>query len=84
MKKIQAYFNNICSIIKEVAKSIPLDKILIETDDPYLPPTPFRGQKNHPKYITYVAKELANLKELSYEEISNITYNNSLKVFNLW
>ena len=69
--------------LKEVAKSIPLDRILVETDDPYLPPTPFRGQKNHPKYVTYVLKELANLKEISYEEISDITYKNALKVFDL-
>ena len=69
--------------LKEVAKNIPLDKILVETDDPYLPPVPFRGKQNHPKYVTYVVKELANLRNLSYEETSEITYKNALKVFDL-
>lgn len=69
--------------LRNVASNISLDKILIETDDPYLTPTPFRGKKNKPSYVTYVANELAKLKGLSYEEISNITYNNAMKVFNL-
>lgn len=69
--------------LRNVASNISLDKILIETDDPYLTPTPFRGKKNKPSYVTYVASELAKLKGLSYEEISDITYNNAMKVFNL-
>ena len=69
--------------LKEVAKNIPIDKILVETDDPYLPPVPFRGKQNHPKYVTYVVTELANLRNLSYEETCEITYNNALKVFGL-
>lgn len=69
--------------LKEVAKNIPIDKILVETDDPYLPPVPFRGKQNHPKYVTYVVTELANLRNLSYEETCEITYNNALKVFDL-
>jgi TatD DNase family protein len=69
--------------LKEVAKNIPIDKILVETDDPYLPPVPFRGKQNHPKYVTYVVNELANLRNLSYEETCEITYDNALKVFDL-
>lgn len=69
--------------LRNVASNISLDKILIETDDPYLTPTPFRGKKNKPSYVTYVASELAKLKGLSYEEISDITYKNAMKVFNL-
>ena len=69
--------------LRKVASSIPLDKILIETDDPYLTPTPHRGKTNHPSYVIYVAEELAKLKEKTYEEICDITYNNSLKVLNL-
>ena len=69
--------------LRKVASSIPLDKILIETDDPYLTPTPHRGKINHPSYVIYVAEELAKLKEKTYEEICDITYNNSLKVLNL-
>lgn len=69
--------------LRNVASNISLDKILIETDDPYLTPTPFRGKKNKPSYVTYVVSELAKLKGLSYEEISDITYKNAMKVFNL-
>ncbi len=69
--------------LRSVASAIPLDKILIETDDPYLTPTPFRGKINHPSYVIYVAQELAKIKNMSYDEICDITYNNSLKVFNL-
>ena len=69
--------------LRSVASAIPLDKILIETDDPYLTPTPFRGKINHPSYVVYVAQELAKIKNMSYDEICDITYNNSLKVFNL-
>ena len=69
--------------LRSVAKEIPLDRILIETDDPYLTPVPHRGKRNHPSYVIYVAKELANIKGVSYEEICDITYKNSIKVFNL-
>lgn len=69
--------------LRNVASNIPLDKILIETDDPYLTPTPFRGKKNKPSYVTYVASELAKLKGVSYEEICDITYKNAVKVFDL-
>lgn len=69
--------------LRSVVSSISLDKILIETDDPYLTPIPFRGKRNHPSYVTYVAKELANIKNLSYEEICKITYNNAMRLFNL-
>lgn len=69
--------------LRNVAQSIPLDRILVETDDPYLTPTPHRGKINHPSYVIYVAKELANIKNMSYEEIKEITYKNSLKVFDL-
>ena len=69
--------------LRNVAQNIPLDRILVETDDPYLTPTPHRGKINHPSYVIYVAKELANIKNMSYEEIQEITYKNSLKVFDL-
>ena len=69
--------------LRSVAESISLDRILIETDDPYLTPVPHRGKRNHPSYVIYVAKELANIKGVTYEEICNITYKNSMKVFDL-
>lgn len=69
--------------LREVATAIPLDRILVETDDPYLTPVPFRGKRNQPSYVVYVAKELAKIRNLTYEEICEITYNNSMKVFDL-
>jgi len=69
--------------LKEVASYAPLDKILIETDCPYLTPVPFRGKTNYPQYVKYVAKEIALLKEISEEEVSNQTYLNALRVFKI-
>ena len=55
---------------KEVAKEIPLDRLLIETDCPYLTPHPFRGKRNEPSYVKYVAEAIAELKGLSFEEVA--------------
>lgn len=68
---------------KQVAKEIDINKLLVETDDPYLCPHPFRGQLNEPKNVIYVVKEIANLKEISEEEIADKTYKNALEVFNI-
>lgn len=70
--------------IKEVVKECPLDRLLVETDDPYLTPFPFRGKENHPSYVYYVIKQIAMLKEMDEKEIQDITYNNALRVFHLW
>ena len=70
--------------IKEVVKECPLDRLLVETDDPYLTPSPFRGKENHPSYVYYVIKQIAMLKEMDEKEIQDITYNNALRVFHLW
>lgn len=69
--------------IKEVVEKIPLDKLLVETDDPYLSPVPFRGQENHPSYVKYVIEEIAKIKQLSFEEVANATYENAKKVFHV-
>ena len=69
--------------VKEVAASVPLDRLLIETDCPYLTPHPFRGKRNEPGYVKLVAEELAALKGLSYEELANITMENAKKVFGI-
>lgn len=69
--------------LKETASILPLDKILIETDDPYLAPMPYRGQRNKPGYVKFVAQELAKLRNLSYEEIAKITTLNAKKLFKL-
>lgn len=68
---------------KEVAKEIPLDKLLLETDAPYLTPVPFRGKENQPAYTRLVAEEIARLREISPEEIIQQTTLNAHNVYNL-
>ncbi len=69
--------------LKETVKEIPIDRILLETDSPYLAPVPFRGEKNEPKYIPYIAKELSMQKGLSIEEISIETEKNIKRIFKI-
>lgn len=69
--------------MKEVAKEVPLDKLLIETDAPYLTPVPYRGKTNQPAYVKYVAKEIANLRNTSFEEINEQTTKNAKLVFKI-
>ena len=68
---------------KEVAKNIPLDKLLIETDCPFLAPTPFSGKRNESSYVKLVAEEIANLREISFEELEEATENNTKELFKL-
>jgi TatD DNase family protein len=68
---------------QEVAKGLPLDSLLIETDAPYLAPDPYRGKRNEPAYVSLVAQKIAELKELSYEEVSLKTTLNALELFNI-
>ena len=67
--------------LAEVFKEIPNERILVETDAPYLAPEPLRGKSNEPSYITHTVRFLSNLKNISYEEFSKITTNNFLKLF---
>jgi TatD DNase family protein len=67
----------------EVAQKIPLDRILIETDCPYLSPEPFRGKRNEPAQVKLVAQKLAELRGMKFEEIARITSNNARKVFRI-
>jgi len=69
--------------VKESAKRVPLDKVLIETDSPYLSPMPYRGKRNEPSYVRFVAEEFAELREMPLEEIAKITTHNANKLFNL-
>lgn len=64
-----------------VMKEISLDHVVLETDAPYLTPVPFRGKRNESSYLIYVAKKLSEVKEVSVEEIAEITTRNALKVF---
>lgn len=67
--------------LKEVAKTIPLDRMLIETDSPYLAPVPYRGKMNQPAYVKYVAQEIANLRGIDIEEVAKATTENFFKLF---
>ncbi len=67
--------------IKDVARRVPLERMLIETDSPYLAPVPYRGKLNQPAYVRYVAEEIARLRELPVEEIAAATSANFFRLF---
>ena len=69
--------------LQNTFKTIPLEKLLIETDSPFLAPTPMRGKKNEPSFIQYTLEKLATLKETTVEKMSEITTDNFNKLFNL-
>ena len=69
--------------VKNAAKEIPLDRILLETDSPYLSPAPNRGQRNEPAYTLFVAQEIANLKNIPINEVQETTTKNALDLFAL-
>ena len=68
---------------KDVVRGIDVDKILTETDAPYLTPHPFRGKINEPKYIELVVEEIAKLKNIEKEKVASITYNNACDFFGI-
>lgn len=68
---------------KEVATEIPLDRLLIETDCPYLTPHPFRGKRNEPSYVKYVAEQIAELKGITFEEVAQKTSDNAKRFFGI-
>lgn len=67
----------------EIIEMVPNDKMLIETDSPYLSPEPFRGKRNDPRNVKFIAKKIAEVKNITIEEVANITYENAIKIFNL-
>lgn len=67
--------------IKDVAKQVPLNRMLVETDSPYLAPIPYRGKTNQPSYVKYVAEEIAKLRGISFDEISASTTENFFRLF---
>lgn len=68
---------------KEVAKDVPLDRLMLETDSPYLTPVPFRGKENQPAYVRYVADEIAKLKGIDVKEFIEATTKNAEMVFGI-
>lgn len=69
--------------LRELAKSVPAERLLIETDTPYLAPVPCRGGKNEPAFLVHVAQKLAELRDVSIEEIGRLTASNTERLFNI-
>jgi TatD DNase family protein len=67
--------------LREVARAVPLDRVLVETDSPYLAPVPHRGKRNQPAYVRFVAEELARIRELELSEVSERTSRNFFNLF---
>ena len=69
--------------LPDVVREVPLERMLIETDCPYLTPQPYRGKRNEPSYVRYVAEKIAEIKGKSWEEVANITRENTCRLFNI-
>lgn len=69
--------------IKKVAKEVPLDRLLIETDCPYMTPVPYRGKRNEPAYVTYVAQTIAELRNITVEEVVEATWQNACRLYRI-
>jgi TatD DNase family protein len=67
--------------LKEVACRVPLDRMLVETDSPYLAPVPHRGRTNEPGYVRHVAEEIGRLKEVAFDEVARVTSENFFRLF---
>lgn len=68
---------------KEVVEFVPMDRILVETDAPFAAPMPHRGRRNEPAYVEFVARQIAEWKNLSFEEVANQTTENAIKLFKI-
>ncbi len=69
--------------VAEVVKELPIERIVLETDCPYLTPVPFRGKRNETSYVIYVAEKIANLKEITVEEVAQQTSKNACSLFKI-
>jgi len=76
-------FKNAQKNINEIMEILPLEKIVIETDAPYLSPEPFRGARNDSIKVKKVAEKIAELKNVSVEEVARVTYENGMKLFRM-
>lgn len=68
---------------EEIVKIVPIEKILIETDSPYLAPEPVRGTRNDSRNVKYIAEKIAQFKQIPLEELAKITYKNAMKIFSI-
>ncbi len=69
--------------IHNVVKTVPLENLLLETDCPFLAPAPYRGKRNEPAYVTYVAEKIAEIKKIPLKEVARVTTQNTKKLFSL-
>ena len=69
--------------LKDVTEAVPLERILLETDCPYLAPEPYRGKRNSSLYIPYIAQAIADIKGISYEEVVEVTEQNGKELFGI-
>ncbi len=69
--------------LREVVKQVPLDRLLIETDCPFLAPVPYRGKRNEPAFVVHVAEKVAEVKERSLAEVAEVTTQNAERLFGL-
>jgi TatD DNase family protein len=69
--------------LRKVVKEIPLESLLVETDAPFLTPEPFRGKRNEPSYVRYTAQKVAEIKNVSFERVAEVTTENALRVYKL-
>lgn len=79
-------FNGLITFARDydkVIKNTPLERLLLETDCPYLAPVPFRGQRNEPLYVKYVAEKIAEMKGVSFDEVATVTFESARKLFRI-
>ena len=69
--------------LKHIVSELPMDRILIETDCPYLTPPPYRGKRNEPAYVQYVAAEIARLRDMDVAEVQRKTLENGKRIFGI-
>ena len=69
--------------LQDVARRVPLERMLVETDSPYLAPVPFRGKRNQPAYVRHVAESIARLRDVPVETIASATTHNFARLFNV-
>lgn len=70
-------------MLQEAVKEIPLEKIILETDCPYMTPAPYRGKRNEPSYLRFIAEKIAGLKKITIEEVKEVTEKNAINLFRL-